>query len=238
MTALVRAALAFGIVALLSGVAPAPSNPNLRSIGIIAALGDTCMFERIPNTPLEWIAPPMARFLEISDWGIDDEIARAITARLRPHYRVQPIAVEHQDFDSWTYDSLARNIRELAIPERPVDAYLLVLRDWRHDSIGNTNHQLGGLGLYRRDPHGGRSRYAVFAAYRLVLLDPNSGVVIVSRPALATGGRLPWIPASPSLWPHDWSNPDDRQRSRLRADLISLIDATLPAALKQIGFVF
>ncbi|MGH6876656.1 MAG: hypothetical protein ACREHV_04670, partial [Rhizomicrobium sp.] len=142
------------IAALLSialcGAAPRPAQPLITSIGIIAALGDTCMFERVPNQPFEWIAPPEASFLEISDWGIDGNVANAIAKLLGAHYRVQSIPIEHEDFDTWTYDSLARHIRELPVPITPVDAYLVVLRDWRADEIGHSDHQVAGLGLYRR----------------------------------------------------------------------------------------
>jgi hypothetical protein len=237
MTILVlRAALCVGAAIMLSGANPKGSPPRIRSIGIIAALGDTCMFERVPDTAFEWIAPPLAGFLEVSDWNIDEEVTNAIAKQLGPRYRAQSIAIEHQDFDAWTYDSLARHIRELPIPETPVDAYLLVLRDWRHDAIGNTNHRLGGLGLYRRDRRGGSRRFGAFASYRLVLLDATSGDLIASRPALMPDGRLPWLPANASLWPRTQNDLSDIQRSTLRGDFLALIDQTLPRALKQIGF--
>ena len=79
----------------------------------------------------EWISPPQASFLEISDWGIDDTVTAEITKLLSARYKVQSIAIEHQDFDTWTYDTLSRRIRELPVPETPIDAYLLILRDWR-----------------------------------------------------------------------------------------------------------
>ena len=61
------------------------------------------MFEHVTDKPLEWIGPPDASFLEISDWNIDDAVARIITQSLGARYRIQSIAIEHQDFDTWTY---------------------------------------------------------------------------------------------------------------------------------------
>jgi hypothetical protein len=220
---------------LLSAWAPKPVQPHIRSIGIITALGDTCMFERVPERPFEWIAPPEASFLEISDWGIDDAVTADITKLLGAHYRVQPITVEHQDFDTWTYDSLARDIRELPIPQIPVDAYLLVLRDWRHDGIGKTDHQLAGLGLYRQDRRTGAERLGAFASYRLALLDPNTGNVIASRAALLPNGRLPWLSARPALWPPTQNDLTDVQRRELLTDFLKLIDTTLPHTLCLLG---
>jgi hypothetical protein len=195
------------------------------------------MFERLPDSGFEWIAPPVASFLEISDWDIDGDVTNSVTKQLGARYQVQSIAIERQDFDSWTYGSLARHIRELPIPETPVDAYLLVLRDWRHDGIGNTSHQVGGLGLYRRDRPGGRVRFGVFASYRLVLLDADNGHLIASRPALLPDGRLPWLAAPSSLWPRTPNDLTSAQQGELRTDFKTLIDSTLPLALKTLGIV-
>jgi hypothetical protein len=224
------------IISIVLCGAPAGAAPqSIKSIGLITALGDTCMFERVPNSPFEWIAPPEASFLEISDWGIDEHVAHAIAKSLGAHYRVQAIDIEHQDFDTWTYESLARHIRELPIPEKPVDAYLVVLRDWQGDAIGGSDHQLGGLGVYRRDfPHG-EERLGVFASWRLVLSDPDSGEAIVTRAATLPDGHVPWLSASPALWPRTQNDLTDAQRHELRSDFVKLIDETLPRALTQIG---
>ena len=232
-----KLALCAGAAVLLSGAGPRATPPHIHSIGIIAALGDTCMFERVPDTNFEWIAPAGASFLEISDWGIDEDVTNAIAARLGRNYRVQSIAIEHQDFEAWTYYSLSRRIRELPIPETPVDAYLLVLRDWQHDGIGNTDHQVGGLGLYRRDRRGGRQRLGVFASYRLVLLDADKGNLIASRPAILPDGRLPWIAAHALLWPRTPNDLTYAQQAELRADFRTLVDSTLPSTLWKLGLV-
>ncbi|HEY2445637.1 MAG TPA: hypothetical protein VGI20_07870 [Rhizomicrobium sp.] len=214
---------------------PAPSLAHIKSIGIIAAIGDTCMFERVPDSRFEWIAPPDASFLEISDWNLDDEVAAEVTDVLTQHYTVQDIAIEHQDFDTWTWDTLRRDIRELPVPVVPVDAYLLVLRDWRADEIGRTDHQLGGLGLYRRDLGAGKERLGVFASYRVVLMDAENGNILASQPALMPGNKLPWLPAAPSLWPRTQNDLTDAQRRELQTGFLKLVDETLAPALQRMG---
>ena len=220
---------------LLSAWAPRPPHVAIKSIGIIAAVGDTCMFERVTDRPFEWIGPPGASFLEISDWNIDDDVTKTITAALESRYSVQAIAVEDQVFDTWTYDLLSRRVREMPVPETPVDAFLLVLRDWRADAIGGSVHQLGGLGLYRRDlPRGGK-RVALFASYRLVLLEPEHGGILVSRAALLPDGSLPSLPVSSSLWPLTQNDLTDVQRDNLHRDFLQLLTQSLPATLQQMG---
>jgi hypothetical protein len=219
---------------LLGAWAPKPPHVDIKSVGIIAAVGDTCMFEHIRNARFEWIGSPEASFLEISDWGIDDTVAKAVTAALSPRYRVQLIAIEHQDFNTWTYNSLARRIRELPMPEIPVDAYLLILRDWRGDEIGNSDHQLAGLGVYRRDLlHGARN--GVFASYRLVLMEPDQGRIVASRAALLPNGHLPCLPVSSALWAPTQNDLSAGQKRKLQADFLALIDETLPDTLGRIG---
>ncbi|HEX3429430.1 MAG TPA: hypothetical protein VHT03_00975 [Rhizomicrobium sp.] len=217
----------------------APKAPPLRihSIGIIAAVGDTCAFERVPDRPFEWIGPPEARFLEISDWGIDDDLTKSVAAALKPVYATQAISIEHQDFDTWTYDSLTHHIRELPMPEVPIDAYLLILRDWRADDIGGSDHSLVGLGVYRRDRPEGRARYGVFAAFRLILLEPERGRMIASRAAVLPNGQAPWLPVSASLWPRTENDLTDAQRDAFRGDFLRLLDAALPNSLAKIGLV-
>jgi len=225
----------FALIAL-SAWAPRPPHHDIRSIGVIAAIGDTCMFVHVTDRPFQWIEPPEASFLEISDWGLDDEVAKLIATALGPDYNVQPIPIERQDFDTWSYQSLTRRIRELPVPETPVDAYLLVLRDWRADAIGGSDHQLGGLGLYRREVARGNARYGVFASYRLVLMEPDRGEVIASRAASLTNGHLPWLPGSPAMWPRSQNDLSGNQRELLRADFLGLIAKSLGGTLKQLGF--
>ena len=220
---------------LLSAWTPKPLHVGINSIGIIAALGDTCMFERVTDAPFQWIRPPKANFLEISDWGIDDELTKAVEVALAPRYLVQSTAIEHQGFDTWTNATLSRRIRELPVPETPVDAYLLILRDWRGDDIGNSDHQLAGLGLYRRDQPSGRTRYGVFASYRLILMEWNRGRILASRAALLPSGRLPWTAASSALWPRTQNDLSDAQRDTMHRAFLKLIDTTLPATLSKLG---
>jgi hypothetical protein len=215
--------------------APKQSHVDVRSIGIIAAVGETCMFERVTDRPFEWIGPPDTSFLDISDWGIDDEVTKSVEAVLAPDYRVQSIVIEPQGFDTWTNGSLARRIRELPVPETQVDAYLLILRDWRGDDIDNSDHQLAGLGIYRRDRARGRTRYGVFASYRLILMEPNRGGILASRAALLPRDRLPWLPVSATLWPRTQNELSEAQRRALQIDFLKLIDATLPVTLLTLG---
>ncbi|MGD0189285.1 MAG: hypothetical protein ABSD74_00935 [Rhizomicrobium sp.] len=189
------------------------------------------MFERVGKSPLEWAGPPRTSFLEISDWGLDDAVMGEATAVLSKRFAVKQVTYEEADFDTWTWDSLSRDIRALPLPVDDIDAYVVILRDWRGDEIGHSVHQLGGLGLYRRDGTGG-PRLGAFAAYRIAIIDARSGEIMASRPVLTQIGQLPRLPVAPSIWPNTQNDVTDAQRTMLQTCLRRLIDATLPPTLK------
>jgi hypothetical protein len=216
-----------------TGTVPPPERAQIKSIGIIAAIGDTCMFERIHRGLADAVNPPQASFLEISDWGLDDHVAQLTSTLLGKRLQMQTITFEHQDFDTWTYARLARHIRELPEPETPIDAYLLILRDWRADEIGHSDSELAGMGVYQSDG-GPAFRLGVFAAYRLVLLDARDGSLMATRSALSPSGKLPWMPAQRLLWPHTQNDLSPAQGTMLQADFTRLIDQSLPRTLEQV----
>ena len=207
---------------------------KIKTIGIISAIGDTLMFEHVRASTFEWMGPPDASFLEIADWGIDDLVTRETTAALTKRFTIKPVTFEEADFDSWTYKTLARDIRELPLPDDDIDAYVVILRDWRHDEIGNSVHQVAGLGLYRRDG-GGSERLGAYACYRIVIVDARSYGIIASRAALLPNGKLPWTQLSPSLWPRTQNDLSDSENKALQGDLTKLVEETLAPTLRRMG---
>jgi hypothetical protein len=213
------------------------SPPDLRrihTVAVISALGSTFLFQHVRNTQLEWLGPPDSHYLEISDWALDQKIARDVTAALEKRFVVKPIAFESANFSSWN----ERLLRQASLDlngDPAIDAYVLVLRDWHYDLIGHSVHELCGLGLYRRD--GNAARYGVFAGYRVVVVDALTGDIIASREALTRDGKLPWAPVDPALWPKTQNDLTPAQRATLVADETGLLDATLVQTLQQLNLV-
>lgn len=201
---------------------------HLRTIAVISALGGSFQFERIPNGGLAWLGPPDSHFLEISDWGLDPLVARTVSASLAGRFAIKPIAFRPVDFSSWNYALLKHSALNLN-GDPGIDAYVVVLRDWRADEIGHSSYAVGGLGLYRRRG----APYGVFASYRIVVVDALTGDTIASRAALLPDGRLPWLRADQSLWPKTANDLSEAQRTTLAADERQLIGATLLPTLKQ-----
>jgi hypothetical protein len=233
------AAAGFALAAIFLGAAGpytdrlAPDQlRHIKTVAVISSLGNSFQFERVPDAPFAWLAPPDSRFLETSDWKIDPLVTHTVTAGLARRFKVETIAYKPADFSTWSAMLLTRATLDLN-GDPGIDAYVLVLRDWRRDAIGGSVHQLGGLGLYRKD--GARPKYGVFACYRVVVVDALTGAMLASRAARFPNGALPWVQANADLWPKTPNNLSDAQRTTLAADEKALIDATLLPTLIQMN---
>jgi hypothetical protein len=207
---------------------------TIKTVAVISALGNTFLFERVPDKPFEWIGPPDSRFLEVSDWALDPAITKTVSTALAKRFAVKPVGFRPADFSSWDYSNLKSAAFGLN-SDPAIDAYVLILRDWRQDEIGYSLHPLGGLGLYRKDKPNGRSKLGVFASYRIVVVDAVTGDTIASRTALLPGDKLPWLPEDANLWPKTPNDLNDAQRTALAAAETKLIDATLQRTLAQMN---
>jgi hypothetical protein len=207
---------------------------TIKTVAVISALGNTFLFERVPARDFEWLGPADSRFLEISDWSLDPSITRTASAALAKRFTVKPIVFRPADFSTWDYSNLKSAALDLN-GDPAIDAYVLILRDWRPDEIGYSVHRLGGLGLYRKDRTSGHPRLGVFASYRIVVVDALTGDTIASRAARLPDNALPWIPEDAALWPKTPNDLTGVQRTALRAAETKLIDATLLRTLLQMN---
>jgi hypothetical protein len=210
-----------------------PPRSGIKTVAIISAIGDTFMFEHIRTSPLQWLQPPEASFLEISDWGLDALVTHEAADLLSKKFHVKPVIFDEADFDTWTWSNLLRDVDELPPPMDTIDAYVVILRDWRGDEIGKSVQQLAGLGFYRRDTPGS-PRLGIFASYRIVVLDARSPAIVASLAVLAHGGELPWSPATADLWPNTQNDMTDGQRKTIQVNVRRLIENTLRPALDEI----
>lgn len=239
MRRLARAAGAIVIAIVLGAAGPytqrlsADDHHRIRTVAVIAALGDTFAFEHVRNDTLGWLKPADAHFLEISDWALDAGVAKVASAALAKSFTVKTVAFDPADFSSWDYSLLRQDALDLN-GDPAIDAYVFILRDWRPDTIGHSVHALGGLGLYRQDRDGRPPRCAVFASYRIVVVDALTGAVIAARAADLPHNEMPWLPVDPTLWPKTPNDMTDSQRAILQAAETKLIQATLLSTLEAL----
>ena len=182
------------------GTLSPPDLARIRTVAIISAVGESFAFERVRPSTFEWFAPPDTHYLEISDWKIDDDVTRQVAALLPKRVAVKKVFFQRADFGTWNYAILRQNIFKLN-GDPGIDAYILILRDWHYDAIGHSVHDLQGLGLYRRDLPPGDGPEGLYASYRIVVIDANTGAIFASRTAQMPDGSLPWTQTPPSFWP-------------------------------------
>ncbi len=212
------------------GALSPPDLARIRTVAIISAVGESFAFERVRPSAFEWFAPPDTHYLEISDWKIDDDVTREVTALLSKRVAIKKVFFERADFGTWNYAILRQNIFKLN-GDPGIDAYILILRDWHYDAIGHSVHDLQGLGLYRRDQASGEASEGIYASYRIVVIDANTGAIFASRAAEMPDGSLPSMQTPPSLWPKTPNDLSATQQKLLSADLALLIEKTLPRTL-------
>lgn len=236
MSVIARTGLALLLALGLTGSGPymgtlsPPDLARIRTVAIISAIGESFAFERVRPSAFEWFAPPDTRYLEISDWKIDDDVTRQVSALLSKRVAIKKVFFERADFGTWNYAILRQNIFKLN-GDPGIDAYILILRDWHYDAIGHSVHDLQGFGLYRRDSTSGEVPNGVYASYRIVIIDANTGAIFASRAAEMPDGSLPWMETPASLWPKTPNDLTDAQQKSLATDLALLIGKTLPRTL-------
>ncbi len=230
--ALLFTGLMLGAAGPYSGRLSVADLRHIKTVAIISAVGHSFLFQHVSDKPLEWLGPPDSRFLEISDWALDTRVTREATAALARQFAIKPLVYEPANFSTWDVSLLRRAAFDLN-SDPSIDAYVLILRDWRPDEIGASVHALGGLGLYRRD--GGHAKFGVFASYRIAVVDAITGDTIASRAALMPNHALPFLPADAALWPKTPNDLTDAQRATLQADETKLIDVTLLRTLAQMN---
>jgi len=230
------AAIAFAALSAAAGPNSARLDDDdarrIHTVAVISDVGHSFQFEHVRDRSGEWFGPPDAHFLEVSDWDLDTRITEDLSAALAARFAVRTVAFVPADFSSWDY-SLLRSATLNLNADPAIDAYVLVLRDWRGDEIGGSVHDVGGLGLYRRDR--ARHAIAVYACYRIVVVDALSGQTLASRAALMPDGTLPWLPVGASLWPRTQNDLTAVQAATLARLETRLIDATLLPTAAALG---
>lgn len=150
---------------------------NIHTVGVISALGDS----------IDWTTVGLVVFqnqqasLPISDWKLDDDIAQKVAAALKPRFTVKMI-----DTDVSALETLQVTVMRSVSPDlenfvrglpasNGGDAYVIVSKAQLQDTVGGANQLLWGLGVYRHPLMFGRGLFAVYADYRVIVIDARSG---------------------------------------------------------------
>ncbi len=233
--------LTFLALILSACASPVPSEKltDIKSVAIISAIGDTVTFQDIGTTVFENKNEPAS----IASWGIDDLVTETAAARLKGRYDVRSLNYDRSAFLNVDGSALGDIVRS-AGGEEPIDAYIVVEKLRTADVIGQTNQPLEGLGLYRRN-FLGLNTVAVYAAYRVVVVDGHSfGIIGSAEGRLPNRGRLVFKEEKTAyqrvgrrLWAASLDAMSDAQRTQLESTLKNVIAKSLVKALGDLKLV-
>ena len=190
------------ILPLLLGAAAcatAPDEPvtNIKSLGIVSALGDEFKVITVGTTVFNNVNTSG----DVTDWNVDGMVLDALAQNLKGQYSVQTIAVDKQGMiDSYTVDAAAlgtklfgdagskfrlseavkQNTISAESSEETPDALVVVFLAAQSGYNFKGNPNLTGYGTYTSSMFG-RGSSVLFLGARLVVIDTKTNEEIRSR---------------------------------------------------------
>lgn len=209
--------------------------PNIRSIAIISAIGDSITFASVG--PFNFHRGAWS--LSIVDWGVDDQLEQEVARKLGGHFNIVHAIYDRPSFSREI--SHAITVEEPPINDlisklsTPVDAYLVISKHGTRSTHEYLN-LMGGINVLEQTNAFRKPVYALCILIQVQLIDAKTDVpiaenIVVLKPGIRYDD--PENQFDPSLWPHDGTDLTAVQESELRkqvvAKLIPIIDGSLGA---------
>jgi hypothetical protein len=201
---------------------------------VLSRQGDGAFLVQIPAF-LPALRAKRGYFL-IPDWRIDVHIENRVAVALAAHYAVVQSEAEAttRGQEAWGETVVVEQVRKLP-PRSEIDAYVVIARGASHDHIGDTAVDVEGLGFYHHD-RAIASIDAVYAVFRIVVVDARSGRILAERDAgTAADPDMAYRLVDKALWPGEDKMPDAKQILPIRDALTVLIDESIDWTLKRMN---
>lgn len=209
----------------------------VRSVAIISRLGDSAaIFHAVPSGPAG-VFDARTKSVLIPDFRIDARIAETIAGMIKPLGVVPLSGGDNAALLHWDRETAGENIRKLP-PRADIDAYIVVCPDDSFDEVGKTMLTIRGYGLYHRWRLFTYTT-AVYAIYRVMLIDARTGETIADRESGIESGLFESSVAKNDLdrsrWPGDAMDLTPDQLQMLKQDLVTLFDRSLHYTLGKMN---
>lgn len=237
------------LLALLLGActsidAAAPKLQDVKTVGIVSAVGDEFTLTKAGLTGFE----NSARTFSIKAWGLDDLIVRHVGALLGPRWQVRPVTYRRAALATVERDSpvpLSNLLRDdpieklvrTEISPQELDAYVVITK--ATSGYGSRAKTVAGVGMINHDA-ALDSYHEIHALYAIRVIDGHDLKVIDKRSAAPLNNtemiRLegPSREVDASLQPADNGTlPNDK----LKDAIIDLIERSLPTTLQDLRLV-
>jgi len=231
--------LVAGMAGIFSPSYGAPDFSHIKSVAIIAGLGDELTISSMGGTRFSRNEVKAG----IADWSIDDLISRRAAELLQPRFAVVPFAYERAKVLS--FFGSGPNPMGLSdvigsFPNRPdVDAFIVLTKLSRNNWPWIAQN-LNGLALSRSATLGAPEWFRVHALYAISVFDARSFQQLDWQAAKSSDRYpLPWpvTKAEASLWPADGRTLTPAQREQIKAVMVALLDDSLYESFRRIGLI-
>ena len=234
-------------MAALAAVAQAADKlANVKTIGVISALGDTLYNVQTGVTAFDNDASTTA----VADWTLDEFLIAETAALLAGRFAIKPVAYNRADFtpepSEWRgHSELDVEVKiALARPADggPIDAYVVVHNIVNGDMFGLTNQRFYAAGLHHRDGMFDVDLDGIFISAMLTLVDARTGKEIDRSVFLIPGGESLFIKVTPAhrvlkdLWGENFAMTPE-QREKAHAEFKSLIQEALATSLRRVDML-
>lgn len=253
--------VAFGLLLSLAAcasnsfVAPvaAEKKASIKTIGVASVVGNSMQYTRVGIT----IFDSDETGGHTSNWGIDEGVTETLTAKLKDHYTIVPLTIDHEAAKASQDSKLPPQeavYNAITPPTTPVDAYLVLVPTQSGDFIGSSRYPLYGLGIYRQVGYG----IQVYAACDLYLIDAKTKALLgggqlgFSRDNLSAGEMLAPRGLATALrgaelahrripdkvaQAKDWPALTPEQLEQVKAGITSLLKDSLDFPLRGMGLM-
>jgi len=217
---------------------------RIKTVGIVSAIGDVIILNHVGTTAFT----NDEEFNTKVDWGLDAAAVQSAAAKLDGRYEVRSVSYDAAPFAgpprgfSGLFDKerpLGEIVRDSVRPQG-LDAYIVLRRD--RQTLPNQDW-LEGLGL---DDHNflGIHTDAIYAAYRVAVIDGRSMKVLAEMPATSkepgdyfSGPGLPMQPVDHSLWGDSLATMSSEQQEKLQEGLRTLVDRSLTTTFRSLHLI-
>ena len=218
-----------------------PSEADARSIHSLAIISGLGIALNVQHTGFMVFGNSYTSLTP--DWDVDGYVTRSARALLSPKYKIEPVTYDKAVFDekntfpppSWL----------ASLPASDADAFLVFVRARSQDPVLPSNQYVQGLGVYSASVY-----EVVHAYYTVYLVDAHTHKILAQDDSRTGKGQLFGDPHLPQIVrAHSWINgagephkyPEkadqftDANKRDLEAELKTLLDASLPYTLGQMG---
>lgn len=231
--------LQLGLLLLYAGVGPARSADDIKTIGVISAIGDRFELQKVGVT----ILGNELKEIPIESWKIDEFVVARLRAMLGSRYTVRPVVYQKAPFARHWSSSIYGGCQDCGavgdvvhdqMSKQNLDAYVVVLTT--SHAIEGTKLMTSGLGVIESPGSTLFNRpLLAHANYSISLVDGHrfaSRTTTIASPSVDLPNDMPTNYPSRevdrALWP---SSPDAARNAKLISVLKDVIDKTLLSGL-------